>query len=85
MDYKKAYEEIKDVMDKYYGTESEDDCMDGDGYMETIGAIIDAAKVHENEVKELEKLGLERFVNFLNENVAGIRIKVELVDEFLGQ
>ncbi len=85
MDYKKVYEEIKVVVDGFYAEDSDSDGMAGDDYMETIGAIVDAAKEHKDEVEELEKLALERFVEFLNENVAGIRIKVELVDEFLGQ
>ncbi len=85
MNYKRVYEEIKEVVDGFYAEDSDSNSITGDEYMESIGAIIDAAEEHDEEVAEVEKLGLVKFVEFLNDNVAGVRIKVELVDEFLGQ
>ncbi len=84
MNYKKAYKEIKAVIDGYYSEDSEDDGMGGDDYIETIGGIIDNAE--ENEELEAEKLeGLAGFFKFLNDSLAnkGIRLDEILLDEYL--
>ncbi len=90
MDYKKVYELIKVVVDKYYSMDDEDDDMNADEYMEEIGAYIDVTESGSEEIKEqeAEKMeGLQGFFDFLKKEAAtkGIRMEDDLIDAYLAQ
>ncbi len=85
MNYKKVYELVKVVVDKYYLQDSEDDGMDADDYMETIGAYMDITDSGMQELEAEKMEGLAGFFKFLNDSLAnkGIRLDEGLIDAYL--